>query len=681
MKRLRAFSPTSIGRSIRTKLLLALAALALVGILNTAVQEWGARNRADAFASVRDGLERRRALAHDMERVKDYFNHVTVLSGVIGVDAVSPSAADRRAAEQTVAAIPLHLRATVGDRESFAALIDRVDRLAASWTAFHEKQETDPAGAIEELVLRADPLAEELLAIHFPDALLAEDSLVAAASSRFVRADRTASLLGWLIFLVSASLAAFLVWLTARDIGRSLRQLMEGARRIGRGDLGHRIPVTSRDELGALSRAFNHMAGGLQSSQRELETRNEELDRMLQELRFTQQELVQSEKLSAMGGMLAGLAHELNNPLASVLGHAELLSIRLAELGAAAPAELRDELVNPIVADALRARDLVRDMLQFSRKSSTTLQPVDVGEAVRVMVGLRSHAFAHAEIQLDVEQEEDLWVRAEAQRLQQIFVNLANNTLDALTEAGGTRLLVRARSASDEEVVITFEDDGPGLAEPERVFDPFYTTKPVGSGTGLGLTLVHRFVAEFGGSISAANAAGGGARFEIRLRRAPAPAPGAGVGVVGAVRSAGRVRNGNGAAAPTGDAGRHVLVVEDEEPIRRLHVKLLTRMGLRVTAVDSATEARSLLVDAEVDLVISDVKMPGELSGYDLFTWVEAERPALRDRFLFVTGDVHDPVLAVLREEFPERFLTKPFKFEEYTERITRSLEQLAASG
>lgn len=478
-------------------------------------------------------------------------------------------------------------------------------------------------------------------------------------------------------------------------------------------------------------------------------------------MRGTEEDVVQSEKLQAMGSMLAGLAHELNNPLASVLGYSELLRERIL----AGPPEQADELremVDPLVAEAMRARELIRSLLQFSRTSMPVLAAVNVAQALNVVVSLRSYTFTQAGLVLDVNVPDDLWVVAEQQKLQQVFLNIINNALDAMTEEGGTGLAITGRTVANG-IEIVFEDDGPGFENPRRVFDPFYTTKPVGTGTGLGLTLVHRFQGEFGGSVAVRNRPDRGATVTLRYRvgsaapevqdpeegpvqaepfsLAPLPVPGARVeqdaerdgdqlpsdpasdvdreaitaaGEAGDREESGAVspdavqggldeppqpRPERGAAVATpaspteapvqpdrpqesvsGDddtEGRRyrILVVEDEAPLRKLQSRILSGLNAEVILASAGLEAREILESEHIDAVVSDVKMPGAMNGADLFNWVCDNRPDLLSRFLFVTGDLHEPRLAELLRQSPERFITKPFQIADYTTRIRRLFE------
>jgi signal transduction histidine kinase len=553
------------------------------------------------------------------------------------------------------------------------------------------------AGLTDRMVAQSLRLHDEMDRLM---ALRRERLEMVQAQQRRVAADMYAALL----VLCGASLTAVVLLTRAlrqRLLG-PLNELSHAAARLGAGDLGARVPPARQRELSAVARSFNRMADRLQEARGELETRNSELAEAVETLRRTQQEVVQAEKMTALGGMLAGLAHELNNPLAGVLGYAEMLRERIGETPHEPAGTWAAELADPMVAEALRARDLVRGMLQFSRTAGAALGPVALDDALAVAVGLRRYGFAQASLALVTAVEPGLWVVGEEQRLQQVLLNLVNNAYDALS-GGGTTLWIGA-SASPEWVEVTVRDDGPGLAEPARVFDPFYTTKPVGEGTGLGLSLVHRMVNDFGGTIEAFNPPEGGACFVLRLRRAPAtadapqrdgnepserpdppaverqshrpdgkkPSPGpAGHRLPTRAMPAADAQAAPDAAA---ERRRRVLVVDDEEPIRSLQKRILARMGVEVLLAASGGEAASVLRSEAVDMVVSDVKMPGALSGVDLYHWVCREMPELAGRFVFVTGDVYEPTIAELAAAAPDRFLAKPFEAGEYIRHVRRVL-------
>ncbi len=482
---------------------------------------------------------------------------------------------------------------------------------------------------------------------------------------------RQARVLQWLSFGGAVCVAVFVVGgvvLIARFFQRRvtdpLDELTRAAVRIGRGDLGVQVPNTWDAEFHTLADGFNDMSSSLAHAREDLERRNEALTEAFAKVRTTQADLLQAEKLGAIGRMTAGLAHELNNPLATVLGYSELLAATLDDHPATPVAELRTNYVEPILREARRSRLLVRSLLQFARRSDSEVGPVRLRDALRVVVELRRFAFEQAGVRLLVDDIPDTVVIAERQRMQAVFLNIMNNALDVMAPRGHGVLRVDGRVEA-AGVTVRFEDDGPGLADPSRVFEAFYTTKGVGEGTGLGLALAERFMHSFGGGISVENRAEGGARFIVRFARSD-DAPSA---------STTLDTPPHASALPLRRAPRrqHVLVVEDEPHLQRLHRTLLTRLDVDVHVAGSVAEARPLLEARPFDVVISDVKMPGE-SGIALYRWVQAEQPALVPRFLFVTGDVSAAELGDIAQERPDAFLLKPFDAREYLARVASLL-------
>lgn len=457
-----------------------------------------------------------------------------------------------------------------------------------------------------------------------------------------------------------------------RHVATPLGSLRDASVRIGAGDLSARVPSGYDAEFAEVANSFNSMTATLAEARAELVGRNTELSAALEQVRAAQQELVQAETLGAIGRMTAGLAHELNNPLASVLGYSELLANRLSELPGADGAALRTEFVDPIVREARRSRLLVRSLLQFARRAESELAPVSLREALRVVVELRGFAFEQAGLQFTAVDVPDVAIVAERQHLQGVFLNLVNNALDALLAQGTGTLRVHGRVEGDQ-VELCFDDDGPGLTDPARVFEAFYTTKGPGEGTGLGLALAERFMHSFGGSISASNRASGGARFTLRFVRSherpdaarPLFTPEHGTPLP--------LRRAESVGASGTRARDVVLVVEDEMHLQRLHEKLLARLDVEVVVCGTVADAQRLVLERPFSVVISDVKMPGE-SGVAFYEWICREQPALAGRFLFVTGDVGAPDLGRLVEEMPDAFLHKPFEGREYLERVGRLL-------
>jgi two-component system NtrC family sensor kinase len=254
---------------------------------------------------------------------------------------------------------------------------------------------------------------------------------------------------------------------------------------------------------------------------------------MLKELDLRQKSLMRSERLASLGTMLSGVAHELNNPLSNISSSCQILQ---EEVGESDPATQKMYL-DQIDQQTERARNIVRSLLDFSRETAFKKETVLLRPLVAQTVGfVRGRVSAKSVVQLSI--PEDLSVSADAQRLQQVFVNLIGNAMEGLGPAGQIRISAQAMwvdgppegtalgggcDVKGEVVEICVEDNGPGIA-PEilpRIFDPFFTTKDVGHGMGLGLFVVYEIVDEHGGCIAVQSAPGQGATFRIRLPREP----------------------------------------------------------------------------------------------------------------------------------------------------------------
>jgi two-component system, NtrC family, sensor kinase len=252
-------------------------------------------------------------------------------------------------------------------------------------------------------------------------------------------------------------------------------------------------------------------ADKLRGTNAELEAQKQELERINQQLRSTRDQLIQSEKLAAIGQLAAGVAHEINNPLSVILGFAQGLDRRVES------SSTMHLPVSSIVRESLRCRDLVQELLTFSRTSTKTTDRIDVNSLLRGTAQLlESRARTQAtSLVLDLADQPPVLV-ANKTHLQQIVINLGNNALDAVSN-GGT-LVLRSRCA-DDEVYIEVEDSGPGIPEHirRRIFEPFFTTKDVGKGTGLGLSLAYEMARQQGGAIEVESESGRGTTMTVRL--------------------------------------------------------------------------------------------------------------------------------------------------------------------
>jgi signal transduction histidine kinase len=233
--------------------------------------------------------------------------------------------------------------------------------------------------------------------------------------------------------------------------------------------------------------------------------------RSLENLQRLQSQLVQKEKLASLGQLVAGAAHEINNPLAAILGYTELLSSNEA-LGSNQAA-----LAQKIGQQARRTRDLVLDLLSFARQAPAEKALVDLGSLLHRAVQMESLQLEGKKVRVETRITPDLpRIWGNANQLFQCCLQIIGNSMDALEEVGGGVLTAEARREGDE-VVLEFSDSGPGIREPLRVFDPFYTTKPIGKGTGLGLSATYGVVQDHHGQIACYNRTQGGAVFVLRF--------------------------------------------------------------------------------------------------------------------------------------------------------------------
>jgi len=238
------------------------------------------------------------------------------------------------------------------------------------------------------------------------------------------------------------------------------------------------------------------------------------------ELKQTQAQLVQSAKLAAIGELAANIAHEINNPLTSVLGFASYLAER-----APAGDPMREEL-NLIQDEAARARDIVRDLLDFSRQREFSPQPSDINVVVEQTVAMVRRQGSFENVDLKEIYGADLpQVEVDISRIKQVFLNIINNAIYAMSGSGS--LTIRTAPVGDDLVQVEFTDTGTGIAPEhlDRIFEPFFTTKPTVSGTGLGLSVSLGIVQSHGGTIDVHSEVGKGATFRVKLPVKAAPQP------------------------------------------------------------------------------------------------------------------------------------------------------------
>jgi signal transduction histidine kinase len=376
-------------------------------------------------------------------------------------------------------------------------------RLAAKRTTMVTYHLADGRRLLDLLEPAFGPTGEQVVSVRY---LISYDSIDAR-----MRASRRNFLMVALAALIAC---VVMVSLIARRITQPIVDLTGGARALARGDLETRLVVKSRDELGSLAQAFNDMAASLSGSRAELTRKNEALSKANEHLQTMQEQLLRSERLAAIGQLAAGVSHEIDNPVGIILGHAELL---LEDLPADDP--LRED-VAAIIEECRRCKRITGGLLGFARSAQGCFDRIEVAPLVRETVdSLRPQKlFKQLDITLAIDGP-SRWVTADADQLRQVLINLALNAAQAMNGRGRLQFVLGDREGSVE---LHVDDDGPGIptADREKVFQPFFSTKARGEGTGLGLPLCRKLIEAQGGEIVASISPLGGARLTVSLSRA-----------------------------------------------------------------------------------------------------------------------------------------------------------------
>jgi two-component system NtrC family sensor kinase len=385
----------------------------------------------------------------------------------------------------------------------------------------------------------------------------------------------------------------------------------------------------------------------------------EETCKAYEDLRKTQEQLLQSEKMSAVGQLIAGVAHELNNPLTAILGYAQLLESEGLN-------DRATDFVRKLFKQAQRTHRVVQNLLSFARQRKPQKVDVDIRKIVDETLALRDYDLKVNNIALERETMVDApAVTADPHQLEQVFLNIINNAVDAILEGGkGGKVKVRIHSA-DGQVRVEFLDSGVGIKDPNRIFDPFYTTKSVGKGTGLGLSICYGIIKEHGGDITAHNRPEGGACVEVRL-----PASGHVIEAEPVTTVTRREMAIEG----------RVLLLEDEEAVLEFERDVLVGAGAQVVALMSVDEAKSRLRAETFDAVIMNGRMPGGWSAPDAHRWVGVACPGLEKKMLFTFSNVADTDVKNYLQSNGVASLVKPFEVVDLISQARRLLQKTQAA-
>jgi nitrogen-specific signal transduction histidine kinase/CheY-like chemotaxis protein len=384
--------------------------------------------------------------------------------------------------------------------------------------------------------------------------------------------------------------------------------------------------------------------------------------------------MAQLEKLASLGQRVAGIVHELSNPLTTILGNAQRMVLRNEE-DASLPEAQR------ILDEAERATAILRQLLSLSRESKPEHRLVSLNEIVERTADLQRLALAGGPIRMRIELAEDLpEIQGDFGELQQVLLNLLQNSRQAMELSGqGSTIGVRTIDTGAGRVRLEVWDDGPGIPSgiQSRIFDPFFTTKPSGIGTGLGLTIVQAFVRQHGGTVEQQSQAGRGSRFIVELPsaekaavppetesgaeppRLPAQLP---PQLSGISRGAARVQK-----------QLKILVIEDEPTVAHLIADVLQEEGMKVDVLLDSRAALEKAQQESYDLAVCDLQMP-EMDGQIFYDQLLQMRNPLRERMLFVTGDLVTPRAQEFLESHLLPHVAKPFRVEELTWAVHRVL-------
>ncbi len=466
----------------------------------------------------------------------------------------------------------------------------RLEIAIAEALALHELGEQEAAETLlREIDSERSTLLEESVVAQ---AVVLDQGIMARAG--FSRALMRLQVLGvaWLVSWLA--LVGFIIYDIKRKIVRPIDALDAGVERIGHGDWTHPVPVVRRDELGALAERFNELADVLR------------------------RRAGQHAQLVTAGELLAGVAHELNNPLQAIRG--------TAELNVDTPDASADDW-HDVLVQSRRASKLVKDLLRFVQPRRRGPQDVDVNAVVRDALDLVVFQFRADGIAVRMNLQDDAPpVRVDPDELVGVFVNIFGNAHRVLRLHPGERALEITTQSDGEHVYTTVRDTGPGMPNDvrARLFDPFFTTRE--GGIGLGLAVSRDAVRRVGGDIHLDDVTiGTGASFTIKLP----VATGTGLPDFGT----------EAPALGHEFDGVSILVVDDEEPIRRVLARYLEMLGADVEMAGGGAAAVRALDERVFDIVILDLRMP-DLDGLTVYRTIAHRHPDLADRTIFLSGDI-----------------------------------------
>jgi signal transduction histidine kinase len=364
-------------------------------------------------------------------------------------------------------------------------------------------------------------------------------------------------------------------------------------------------------------------------------------------------------RLASVGELAAGIAHEINNPLTSVIGYAQLLS---GEENV--PADMKKDL-KAIIDGANRVAGIVKRLLTFARQAKPQQTLVNTADLITATLDLRAYHLRNNNIKVTTQFDPKLpIITADAGQLQQVFLNIIVNAETEMKQSRGKGKLLIKTEKVGKNIRVSFEDNGPGIAKEnlDRIFHPFFTTKDVGEGTGLGLSICYGIIAEHNGKIWAESQTGKGATFIVELP---------------IVTKSSQVKQAKPPEEKTPKVAKaKILAVDDEPMILQLVSRILAEEGYQVETAGSAASALKMIDTRRYSLILLDIKMP-DMDGIQLYKCLQKMAPSLAKRVMFITGDVMGPETEAFLSRTKAPYATKPFD----SGQLKREIERLLARG
>ncbi|MFC1514233.1 ATP-binding protein [candidate division KSB1 bacterium] len=396
------------------------------------------------------------------------------------------------------------------------------------------------------------------------------------------------------------------------------------------------------------------LLNSLKDAEKQLEEYSKDLEGKIEK---RTKELILSEKLSSVGQLVAGVAHELNNPLAIILGYIDILT---PSKGISSKDKKR---LDKIREAALRSAKIVNNLLKFSRKEKLERKNISTNEIIQDTLNLFDYQLRINNIKVINNLDNQIpWTAADPQQLQQVFLNLITNSFDSLLLKKGVRKLEVKSSLDKDMIVIEVSDTGIGIDKENsnKIFEPFYTTKEVGKGTGLGLSLSYGIIKEHFGEIYLDKSVKKGAKFVIKLP----------VIEEKSIKEH-RQESDNYLSDKTA-----ILLVDDEEDVLLVQKDILNSFSCSIDISKSGIKALDLALNNEYDIIVSDIKMPGKIDGIGLYHEIKKSKPGMEKKMVFITGDIVGSNTKGFLKSVNNYYIEKPFTADNFIDLLNRSLQK-----